>query len=156
MSRSGQPPDLKKYMDKQLQKRVVARATAQPLIVNAKTNVGRTTTATTQVQNLQSHIVGNLISGSALSRASGDLILFKLNANRTVVGTLRGFDQFMNLVIDNIVGKSTVKRKMKSAWWLNMKVFLRRSMGKNVINIQNLTKICGHKLRARIKEKCTG
>ncbi|MCD7447218.1 hypothetical protein HAX54_026337 [Datura stramonium] len=47
MSRSGQPPDLKKYMDKQLQ--------------------------------------------------------IKLNANRLVVGTLRGFDQFMNLVIDNTV-----------------------------------------------------
>ena len=27
----------------------------------------------------------------------------KLNANRAVVGTLRGFDQFMNLVIDNTV-----------------------------------------------------
>ncbi|XP_072972055.1 probable small nuclear ribonucleoprotein G isoform X1 [Typha angustifolia] len=27
----------------------------------------------------------------------------KLNANRVVVGTLRGFDQFMNLVIDNTV-----------------------------------------------------
>ncbi|KAK3020032.1 hypothetical protein RJ639_003282 [Escallonia herrerae] len=27
----------------------------------------------------------------------------KLNANRMVVGTLRGFDQFMNLVIDNTV-----------------------------------------------------
>lgn len=47
MSRSGQPPDLKKYMDKKLQ--------------------------------------------------------IKLNANRVVVGTLRGFDQFMNLVIDNTV-----------------------------------------------------
>ncbi|XVE96406.1 hypothetical protein REPUB_Repub02eG0219100 [Reevesia pubescens] len=47
MSRSGQPPDLKKYMDKKLQ--------------------------------------------------------IKLNANRMVVGTLRGFDQFMNLVIDNTV-----------------------------------------------------
>ncbi|KAJ0848034.1 putative LSM domain, eukaryotic/archaea-type, LSM domain superfamily protein [Helianthus annuus] len=46
---------------------------------------------------------GNLISGLALSRASGDLILFKLNANRTLMGTLRGFDQFMNLVIDNTV-----------------------------------------------------
>ncbi|CAA6661520.1 unnamed protein product [Spirodela intermedia] len=45
MSRSGQPPDLKKYMDKKLQ--------------------------------------------------------IKLNANRAVVGTLRGFDQFMNLVLDN-------------------------------------------------------
>ncbi|KAH0650531.1 hypothetical protein KY284_030443 [Solanum tuberosum] len=47
MSRSGQPPDLKKYMDKQLQ--------------------------------------------------------IKLNVNCQVVGTLRGFDQFMNLVIDNTV-----------------------------------------------------
>ncbi|GAU28497.1 hypothetical protein TSUD_295000 [Trifolium subterraneum] len=27
----------------------------------------------------------------------------KLNANRMIVGTLRGFDQFMNLVIDNTV-----------------------------------------------------
>lgn len=27
----------------------------------------------------------------------------KLNANRTVVGVLRGFDQFMNLVLDNTV-----------------------------------------------------
>ncbi|KAG8376740.1 hypothetical protein BUALT_Bualt09G0095200 [Buddleja alternifolia] len=44
---SGQPPDLKKYMDKKLQ--------------------------------------------------------IKLNANRMVVGTFRGFDQFMNLVIDNTV-----------------------------------------------------
>ncbi|CAA7033156.1 unnamed protein product [Microthlaspi erraticum] len=47
MSRSGQPPDLKKYMDKKLQ--------------------------------------------------------IKLNANRMVEGTLRGFDQFMNLVVDNTV-----------------------------------------------------
>ncbi|PNX58211.1 putative small nuclear ribonucleoprotein G-like [Trifolium pratense] len=45
MSRSGQPPDLKKYKDKQLQ--------------------------------------------------------IKQNANRMIVGALRGFDQFMNLVIDN-------------------------------------------------------
>lgn len=29
--------------------------------------------------------------------------LVKLNANRLVTGTLRGFDQFMNLVIDNTV-----------------------------------------------------
>ncbi|MCL7031542.1 hypothetical protein MKW94_026601 [Papaver nudicaule] len=27
----------------------------------------------------------------------------QLNANRVVVGTLRGFDQFMNLVVDNTV-----------------------------------------------------
>lgn len=30
-------------------------------------------------------------------------IAVKLNANRMIVGTLRGFDQFMNLVIDNTV-----------------------------------------------------
>ncbi|XP_052148910.1 probable small nuclear ribonucleoprotein G [Oryza glaberrima] len=47
MSRSGQPPDLKKYMDKKLQ--------------------------------------------------------IKLNANHVIVGMLRGFDQFMNLVVDNTV-----------------------------------------------------
>eukprot|EP00897_Mesotaenium_endlicherianum_P007339 jgi/Mesen1/6633/ME000034S06078 len=47
MSKSGQPPDLKKYMDKKLN--------------------------------------------------------IKLNANRNVVGVLRGFDQFMNLVLDNTV-----------------------------------------------------
>jgi small nuclear ribonucleoprotein G len=26
-----------------------------------------------------------------------------MNANRVVIGTLRGFDQFMNLVVDNTV-----------------------------------------------------
>ncbi|XP_071682126.1 probable small nuclear ribonucleoprotein G isoform X2 [Lolium perenne] len=30
-------------------------------------------------------------------------LLVKLNANRVVIGTLRGFDQFMNLVVDNTV-----------------------------------------------------
>lgn len=47
MSKSGQPPDLKKYMDKKLN--------------------------------------------------------IKLNANRMVVGTLRGYDQFMNLVLDGTI-----------------------------------------------------
>ncbi|KAJ0092143.1 hypothetical protein Patl1_25871 [Pistacia atlantica] len=61
MSRSGQPPDLKKYMDKKLQ----SKSMKQPLETS--------------------------------------LSLVKLNANRMVVGTLRGFDQFMNLVIDNTV-----------------------------------------------------
>lgn len=31
------------------------------------------------------------------------LYAVKLNANRMIVGTLRGFDQFMNLVVDNTV-----------------------------------------------------
>nr|CCH47178.1 similar to small nuclear ribonucleoprotein G-like [Lupinus angustifolius] len=31
------------------------------------------------------------------------LYTIKLNANRMIVGTLRGFDQFMNLVVDNTV-----------------------------------------------------
>uniref|UniRef100_A0A804NZ51 Sm domain-containing protein n=1 Tax=Zea mays TaxID=4577 RepID=A0A804NZ51_MAIZE len=39
---------------------------------------------------------------------SGLVALFevKLNANRLVIGTLRGFDQFMNLVINNTVDVS--------------------------------------------------
>jgi small nuclear ribonucleoprotein G len=29
------------------------------------------------------------------------MVAVKLNANRNVIGVLRGFDQFMNLVLDN-------------------------------------------------------
>jgi small nuclear ribonucleoprotein (snRNP)-like protein len=32
-----------------------------------------------------------------------DLLAVKLNANRNVTGNLRGFDQFMNIVLDNTV-----------------------------------------------------
>ncbi len=35
------------------------------------------------------------------------LFAVKLNANRRVVGVLRGFDHFMNLVVDNTVEQST-------------------------------------------------
>ncbi|XP_059628453.1 probable small nuclear ribonucleoprotein G isoform X2 [Cornus florida] len=38
-----------------------------------------------------------------MSRYMDKKLQIKLNANRMVVGTLRGFDQFMNLVIDNTV-----------------------------------------------------
>jgi small nuclear ribonucleoprotein G len=31
------------------------------------------------------------------------LLAVKLNANRNVTGNLRGFDQFMNIVLDNTV-----------------------------------------------------
>ncbi|KAK6139951.1 hypothetical protein DH2020_026327 [Rehmannia glutinosa] len=34
---------------------------------------------------------------------AANILNVKLNGNRMVVGTLRGFDQFMNLVIDNTV-----------------------------------------------------
>eukprot|EP00850_Spirogloea_muscicola_P004977 SM000022S07191 [mRNA] locus=s22:482173:482668:+ [translate_table: standard] len=34
----------------------------------------------------------------------------KLNANRVVVGVLRGFDQFMNLVLDNTVEVNGTER----------------------------------------------
>ncbi|KAK8967209.1 putative small nuclear ribonucleoprotein G [Platanthera guangdongensis] len=65
MSRSGQPPDLKKYMDKKLQSEFF------------------------------------FLQIPLFSAADSMFPHFKLNANRVVIGTLRGFDQFMNLVIDN-------------------------------------------------------
>lgn len=34
---------------------------------------------------------------------SNSVVAVKLNAGRNVVGVLRGFDQFMNLVLDNTV-----------------------------------------------------
>ena len=37
----------------------------------------------------------------------GTLCAVALNANRHVTGTLRGFDQFMNLVLDNTVDDKT-------------------------------------------------
>nr|CAB3500525.1 unnamed protein product [Digitaria exilis] len=72
MSRSGQPPDLKKYMDKKLQ-------------IPCCLALG---------QNYKHRwlIIYCLIVSPV-----------KLNANRVVIGTLRGFDQFMNLVVDNTV-----------------------------------------------------
>ncbi|XP_038702079.1 probable small nuclear ribonucleoprotein G isoform X1 [Tripterygium wilfordii] len=72
MSRSGQPPDLKKYMDKKLQNDMVS---------------------------FYHMLIGifEIISLSCIFYA------VKLNANRMIVGTLRGFDQFMNLVVDNTV-----------------------------------------------------
>ncbi|KAK9130381.1 hypothetical protein Sjap_010868 [Stephania japonica] len=69
MSRSGQPPDLKKYMDKQLQ---IASIRCLDITVS-----------------LYVHFLLPILGP------------VKLNANHVVVGTLRGFDQFMNLVIDN-------------------------------------------------------
>ncbi|KAL6138349.1 hypothetical protein ACLB2K_063632 [Fragaria x ananassa] len=80
MSRSGQPPDLKKYMDKKLQSKFAIALS----------------------------IISSLF---ALAYTGFDLLLYKtlvmntlkLNANRMIVGTLRGFDQFMNLVVDNTV-----------------------------------------------------
>ncbi|BBH07622.1 probable small nuclear ribonucleoprotein G, partial [Prunus dulcis] len=38
-----------------------------------------------------------------MSRYMDKKLQIKLNANRMVIGTLRGFDQFMNLVVDNTV-----------------------------------------------------
>ncbi|WRX24314.1 Sm domain [Theobroma cacao] len=74
MSRSGQPPDLKKYMDKKLQ--IITLNLHESIIL-------------IMVEDLRIHELQQ--------------ILVKLNANRMVVGTLRGFDQFMNLVVDNTV-----------------------------------------------------
>ncbi|XP_042945373.1 probable small nuclear ribonucleoprotein G isoform X1 [Carya illinoinensis] len=75
MSRSGQPPDLKKYMDKKLQ-------------IGLKKSLSFIVLVVCGLQKRFWPKCG---------------LLVKLNANRMVVGTLRGFDQFMNLVIDNTV-----------------------------------------------------
>ncbi|KAM0026877.1 hypothetical protein Hdeb2414_s0020g00563161 [Helianthus debilis subsp. tardiflorus] len=62
-----------------------------------------------------------------------------------------------------LIRKGTLKKK-NLVWvdarveetWVKYEGFLVEKYGKNVKNIQNLTKTCGHELRARIKEKCTG
>ncbi|MFQ6660687.1 hypothetical protein Gotur_029105 [Gossypium turneri] len=72
MSRSGQPPDLKKYA-----------------FLHANFN--------TSLFFIRYISISNLYYWCYLYAT------VKLNANRMVVGTLRGFDQFMNLVVDNTV-----------------------------------------------------
>jgi len=43
------------------------------------------------------------IVGPELKKYMDKKLSIKLNANRHVVGTLRGYDQFMNLVLENTV-----------------------------------------------------
>eukprot|EP00949_MAST-11_sp_MAST-11-sp1_P003010 g3010.t1 len=41
--------------------------------------------------------------GPDLKKYMGKLLAVKMNANRTVKGELQGYDQFMNLVLENAV-----------------------------------------------------
>jgi small nuclear ribonucleoprotein G len=43
------------------------------------------------------------VVGPELKKYMDKKLSIKLNANRHVVGTLRGYDQFMNLVLENTV-----------------------------------------------------
>ncbi|KDP43131.1 hypothetical protein JCGZ_26664 [Jatropha curcas] len=91
MSRSGQPPDLKKYMDKKLQRFQLNFLLDVWLFDNFHL-----------VNEFTAYMASFIHDNSALERCKRRAF-FKLNANRMVVGTLRGFDQFMNLVVDNTV-----------------------------------------------------
>lgn len=42
-------------------------------------------------------------AGPDLKKYMDKRLAIKLNGNRTIIGTLRGFDQFMNLVLDETV-----------------------------------------------------
>ncbi|GKA20998.1 putative small nuclear ribonucleoprotein G [Tanacetum coccineum] len=106
MSRSGQPPDLKKYMDKQLQSYKVC---SEAYTKNQEQGYEQERHLSEEYyfgddeicEKFRACAKHNTTLGMDPSELS-DLVV-KLNANRTVVGTLRGFDQFMNLVIDNTV-----------------------------------------------------
>jgi len=43
------------------------------------------------------------VAGPELRKYMDKKLSIKLNANRHVIGTMRGFDQFMNLVLENTV-----------------------------------------------------
>ena len=75
----SQPPELKKFMDKKL---------------------------TRKPENFLAHASATCLACSSL-RCSVPAVI--LNRNRQVTGVLRGFDQFMNIVLD-----STVDEKAKS------------------------------------------
>ena len=50
-------------------------------------------------------------TGPDLKKYMDKRLSIKLNGNRTVVGFLRGFDQFMNLVLDESVEMVRASRK---------------------------------------------
>eukprot|EP00955_Chlamydomonas_euryale_P052868 355301-Chlamydomonas_euryale.AAC.4 len=75
-----QPPELKKFMDKKL-----SRWECRPHVPRAGGTADRS------------------------NPSNPSLLAVTLNANRQVTGVLRGFDQFMNLVLD-----ATVDEKMKT------------------------------------------
>ena len=77
-------PDLKKYMDKKLQSAHLLPAPNLP--------------------SCHAHL-----PYPPLPPPSRPLAV-KLNANRHITGTLRGFDQFMNLVIDEAVEQAAAPR----------------------------------------------
>jgi len=50
-------------------------------------------------------------AGPDLTKYMDKFLSIKLNANRFVQGTLRGFDQFMNLVLEDTVEVVSAKEK---------------------------------------------
>jgi len=51
------------------------------------------------------------VVGPELKKYMDKKLSIKLNANRHVVGTLRGYDQFMNLVLENTVEVVTASER---------------------------------------------
>ncbi|CAM9492882.1 unnamed protein product, partial [Phaeothamnion confervicola] len=50
--------------------------------------------------------------GPDLKRYMDKTLLLKLNANRAVRGVLRGYDQFMNVVLDDAVEVASTEKPM--------------------------------------------
>ena len=104
-------PDLKKYMDKKLQ------SARKPAFWPRAWPVGRDGCHRTRRASWVAGVVGiwqgwaGAPSGS--ERAAPACAAVKLNGNRNIEGTLRGFDQFMNLVIDDTEEKVSASESNK-------------------------------------------
>jgi len=48
----------------------------------------------------------------------------KLNGNRKVIGILRGYDQYMNLVIDNAIEEVSASETNEIGWLLFVVILL--------------------------------
>ncbi|KAA3463979.1 putative small nuclear ribonucleoprotein G isoform X1 [Gossypium australe] len=111
MSRSGQPPDLKKYAFLHANFNTSLFFIRNISIANLyywcylyATGTWTNNSRCLHVQeSITLVIIEEFTADSCVDLVSCPLGGLKLNANRMVVGTLRGFDQFMNLVVDNTV-----------------------------------------------------
>jgi small nuclear ribonucleoprotein G len=116
-----QPPELKGFMDKKLSSEFHSYENDHLIFVSFHYSIPKIPVYIKQVSRLLS------ISPQLFLLK---LSAVKLNANRQVSGVLRGFDQFMNIVLDN-----TVDEKAKAD--LGMVVI----RGNSIITIEALERI---------------
>eukprot|EP00913_Durusdinium_trenchii_P021785 g20468.t1 len=122
MSKTGSGADLRKFMEKRLDLKLTANRhvvgvlrgydqfmnivldnTVEIVSPTEKNEIGMVVIRGTRIDQRQPGEMSKTGSGADLRKFMEKRLDLKLTANRHVVGVLRGYDQFMNIVLDNTV-----------------------------------------------------